>query len=96
LHPEFGVKPNVFYVPPLAPKPLNDDGSIDHGGERIPPEYLESLFGTEVHPALQRLKDELERRRRGEDSEVMDALIVYEWKSVLGPFTRDPAEIVWS
>ena len=27
LHPEFETKPNVFYVPPLSPVPLNADGS---------------------------------------------------------------------
>lgn len=95
LHAEFGTKPNVFYVPPLAPKPLNEDGSINEEGERIPPQYLESLFGPEVHDALTRLKGELEKKRNGEGSEVMDALIAYEWKSILGPYTRDPAEITW-
>ena len=35
------------------------------------------------------------KKRNGEPSALMDALIVYEWKEVLGPYTRDPAEIVW-
>jgi hypothetical protein len=26
---------------------------------------------------------------------LMDALIMYEWKEALGPYARDPAEIVW-
>jgi len=95
LHPEFGTKPNVYYVPPLAPAPLNADGSANENGARIPPEYLESLFGPEVHGALANLKAELEKKRRGQASEVMDALILYEWKDALGPFARDPAEIVW-
>ncbi|MEK7246834.1 MAG: respiratory nitrate reductase subunit beta, partial [Chloroflexota bacterium] len=94
-HAEFGTKPNVFYVPPLSPAPLNPDGSINESGERIPPEYLESLFGPEVHGALSNLKDEIAKKRRGEASEVMDALILYEWKDALGPFARDPAEIKW-
>ena len=38
----------------------------------------------------------MDKRRRGEASEVMDALILYEWKDALGPFTRDPSEIVWA
>ncbi len=95
LHPEYGTKPNVFYVPPLAPAPLNEDGSINEAGDRIPPEYLESLFGKDVHKALGNLKDEIAKKRRGESSEVMDALILYEWKDALGPFDRDPAEITW-
>jgi ethylbenzene hydroxylase subunit beta/complex iron-sulfur molybdoenzyme family reductase subunit beta len=95
LHAEFGTKPNVFYVPPLSPAPLNADGSINENGDRIPPEYLESLFGKQVHKALSNLKAEIAKKRRGEGSEVMDALILYEWKDALGPFARDPAEIKW-
>jgi ethylbenzene hydroxylase subunit beta/complex iron-sulfur molybdoenzyme family reductase subunit beta len=95
LHAEYGTKPNVFYVPPLSPAPLAEDGSIIEGGDRIPPEYLESLFGPDVHSALGNLKDEMAKKRRGEDSDVMDALILFEWKDALGPFARDPAEITW-
>jgi steroid C-25 hydroxylase beta subunit len=96
LHPEFGTHPNVYYVPPLAPAPLNEDGSINTSASRIPQEYLRSLFGPEVGSALDTLKVELDRKRRGEGSEVMDALILYNWKDALGPFTRDPSEIVWA
>ncbi len=95
LHPEFGTHPNVYYVPPLAPAPLNPDGGANENGSRIPPEYLESLFGPEVHQALVTLKEELQKKRRGEGSEVMDTLILYHWKDALGPYTRDPAEITW-
>jgi nitrate reductase beta subunit len=95
LHPEFGVHPNVYYVPPLAPAPLNPDGSANEKASRIPPKYLESLFGPDVHGALDSLKGELDKKRRGETSEMLDTLIVYEWKEVLGPYARDPAEIVW-
>ena len=96
LHPEWETKPNVYYVPPLSPAPLNDDGSINEGAPRIPPSYLESLFGPDVHSALDTLKVEMERKRRGEPSELMDTLIMYQWKEALGSFDRDPAEIVWS
>jgi ethylbenzene hydroxylase subunit beta/complex iron-sulfur molybdoenzyme family reductase subunit beta len=96
LHPEFGTNANVYYVPPLAPAPLNKDGSANESGSRIPPEYLESLFGPGVHGALETVKAELDKRRRGEPSELMDTLIMYEWKEALGPFARDPADIVWA
>ena len=96
LHPEWETKPNVYYVPPLSPAPLNDDGSINEGVPRIPPSYLESLFGPAVHGALDTLKVEMERKRRGEASELMDTLIMYQWKEALGSFDRDPAEIVWA
>jgi hypothetical protein len=95
LHPEFGVKPNVFYVPPLAPAPLREDGSFDEDGHRIPPAYLEELFGPAVHGALDVLRAELDNKRRGLDSELMDQLILYHWKDCLAHLSRDPAEIVW-
>ena len=95
LHPEFGTRPNVFYVPPLAPAPLREDGSLDDGGERIPPAYLESLFGPSVHGALDVLRTELARKRSGQASELMDALILYRWKDALGHLDRDPADIAW-
>lgn len=95
LHSEFGTGPNVYYVPPLAPVPLRADGSFDVGGERIPPGYLEELFGPQVHGALDLLRAELEKKRRGQGSALMDLLILYRWKDALGHLDRDPAEIVW-
>ncbi len=95
LHPEHGTVPNVYYVPPLAPAPLREDGSWDEGGDRIPPDYLETLFGSEVHGALDVVRTELDKKRRGQDSELMDTLILYRWKDCLGHLARDPAEIVW-
>lgn len=96
LHPEFGTKPNVYYVPPLAPAPLREDGSFDESGARIPPGYLEELFGSEVHGALDVIRTELDRKRRGQGSELMDTLILYRWTDALGHLTRDPAEIDWT
>ena len=82
-------------MPPLSPSPLREDGSIDESGHRIPPAYLESLFGPQVHGALDALRSELDRKRRGQESEVMDALILYRWKDALGHLDRDPSTIVW-
>jgi ethylbenzene hydroxylase subunit beta/complex iron-sulfur molybdoenzyme family reductase subunit beta len=93
LHPEFGTEPNVFYVPPLSPYRLNDDRSLDMETPRIPPEYLESLFGPAVHDALATLRNEIERVRGGGRSELLDTLIVYEWKTLFGPYTREPATV---
>jgi len=95
LHPEWGTEPNVFYVPPLAPAPLREDGSFDESADRIPPAYLESLFGPSVHGALEVLRTELDKKRRGLDSELMDQLILYRWQDCLGHLSRDPAQIVW-
>ncbi|MDP7022792.1 MAG: hypothetical protein QGH42_00880 [Kiritimatiellia bacterium] len=36
LHPEYGTHLNVYYVPPLSPPPLSEDGSVNPEGERIP------------------------------------------------------------
>jgi ethylbenzene hydroxylase subunit beta/complex iron-sulfur molybdoenzyme family reductase subunit beta len=90
---EAGTGPNVYYVPPLAPHRLNDDLSIDTETPRIPPEYLESLFGTRVHTALATLQGEMDRVREGGSSEMLKTLIAYKWKELLGPFTVDPAEL---
>ncbi len=95
LHPERGTHPNVYYVPPLSPAPLRSDGSFDESGHRIPPSYLQSLFGPEVHGALDVLRAELDKKRRGQGSEIMDTLILYRWKDALGHLDRDPATIEW-
>jgi ethylbenzene hydroxylase subunit beta/complex iron-sulfur molybdoenzyme family reductase subunit beta len=95
LHAEWGTGPNVFYVPPLSPFRVRPDGSLDESARRIPLDYLESLFGPRVDTALARLEGEIGKRKRGERSEVIETLIAYEWKEMLGPFTRDPAEIIW-
>lgn len=93
LHPEYGTQPNVYYVPPLAPPPLDERGRPDFTRERIPRTYLRYLFGPDVDRALETLKAEREKKRRGEESELMDILIGYRWKELLGPFTRDPGEL---
>ena len=93
LHAESGTGPNVYYVPPLSPHRLNEDMSIDYETPRIPPEYLESLFGPEVHGALGRLKGEMESVRAGGKSEMLTTLIAYKWQELLGPFTVDPASL---
>jgi len=93
LHAEFGTEPNVFYVPPLSPYRLREDRSIDTGTMRIPPEYLESLFGPRVHEALAKLRSEIERVREGGSSELLDTLIVYRWKALFGPFDKEPAVV---
>jgi ethylbenzene hydroxylase subunit beta/complex iron-sulfur molybdoenzyme family reductase subunit beta len=93
LHPEFGTDPNVFYVPPLSPYRLREDRSIDTETMRIPSEYLESLFGPRVQAALDRLQSEIASVRDGGSSELLDTLIVYDWKSLFGPFTEEPAKV---
>ena len=95
-HPEFGVESNFYYVPPLAPTPSHADGSINEDGDRIPREHLESKFGPAVNPALETLKDKMKKRRNGKSSELMETLILYQWKDALGHLQRDPVEIDWT
>jgi ethylbenzene hydroxylase subunit beta/complex iron-sulfur molybdoenzyme family reductase subunit beta len=94
LHAEFGTQPNVYYVPPLAPPRLGPDGKPDPSQPRIPIDYLRGLFGDGVDAALATLKAEMEKRRRGEASELLDTLIVYRWPDHIFPdFGRDPATL---
>jgi len=95
LHPEWNTEPNVFYVPPLSAFVARPDGTIDESQRRIPLSYLESLFGPEVGASLRTLEKEMAARRRGQPSELMDTLICYQWKQLLGPFDRDPATLSW-
>jgi ethylbenzene hydroxylase subunit beta/complex iron-sulfur molybdoenzyme family reductase subunit beta len=94
LHPEYGTQPNVFYVPPLSPPQLKESGALDRSSPRIPIEYLRGLFGKDVDRALDTLRSEMERRRQGERSELLDTLIVYRWPDQIFPdFTVDPATL---
>jgi len=89
LHPEFGLGPNVFYVPPMSPPKLDEKGRPT-GEPRIPAEYLVGLFGEQVRDALATLEGERAKRRSGEPSELMDLLIAYDWNEsfALGPRAR--------
>jgi DMSO reductase family type II enzyme iron-sulfur subunit len=89
LHPEYGTEPNVYYVPPMSPLAYDGDGRLT-GEERIPPEVLERYFGPDVHRALDTLRRERERRKRGEPSELMDLLISRRWKDRFAEFVNDP------
>lgn len=79
LHPEFGTGPNVFYVPPIntTPPPFDNNGIIAEGKERIPIAYLESLFGPDVKGAIAVVAGEIEKRRKGQKSELTEILIGY-------------------
>lgn len=92
LLPEFEVLPNLFYIPPTLPVAFDESGRFDETRSRASAELMERLFGPAVHEALATLERERERMRRGEGSELMDILIARNWKSLLGPFDRDPAE----
>jgi ethylbenzene hydroxylase subunit beta/complex iron-sulfur molybdoenzyme family reductase subunit beta len=96
LHPEYGTDPNVFYVPPILPPRLDENGEVDESKPRIPNEYLISLFGPKVLDVLEVLGAEMGKARNGEKSELMDILIAYKWTDMFGGFDRDPATIEWT
>jgi hypothetical protein len=55
---------------------------------------MHQRFGFDkVEKALETLKAEMAKTKAGGKSEILDTLIAYEWKSLFGPFTKDPAEI---
>jgi ethylbenzene hydroxylase subunit beta/complex iron-sulfur molybdoenzyme family reductase subunit beta len=91
LHAEFGTNPNVFYVPPLAPPRLDENGKLDTTKPRIPREYLRYLFGPEVDNALDIMAKEMDKVRSGGRSELMEILIAREWKKMFDQFDKDPA-----
>jgi len=94
LHAEYGTDPNVFYVPPLSPPRLDEEGRIVDAEPRIPAEYLRSLFGERVDGVLAKLREEIAKKQRGQRSELMDTLIVYSWpKDIFPDLTQDPANL---
>ncbi len=96
LHPEYETEPNVFYIPPILPARLTEANDFEDSQPRVPTEYLESLFGPRVRPALETLSREMASTRSGGKSELMDTLIAYWWKDMFKPFDQDPGEIEWA
>ncbi|MDY7081508.1 MAG: 4Fe-4S dicluster domain-containing protein, partial [Halobacteria archaeon] len=92
LHPEFNTEPNVYYVPPLSSPKLDDEGR-PKDENRIPLDYLEELFGDDVEDTLELLREEREKMKEGEESELMETLIGYDWPDdFFGEFTANPVE----
>lgn len=76
LHAEMGTQPNVYYIPPLSPSKYDAQGRLT-GERRVPDEYLVRLFGPEVPRVLKVLEQERGKKRKGEESELLDILIAY-------------------
>jgi DMSO reductase family type II enzyme iron-sulfur subunit len=91
LRPDFGVEPNVFYIPPILPVAFNGAGEFDESLSRAPLEYLRELFGPGVDHALATVASEREKVAAGGDSELMDILISRHWEDLLGPFDGNPS-----
>ncbi|MGE4294293.1 MAG: 4Fe-4S dicluster domain-containing protein [Campylobacterales bacterium] len=83
LRPDYGTQPNVYYVPPLFSPPKYDaDGRPVEGSSRIPMEELRKLFGDEVEGALKRLQAEVDKRHKGQESELIDMLVAFQHKDM--------------
>lgn len=95
LHPEYGTEPNIYYIPPLSPPQIDEETGFVTTENRIPDEYLHSLFGDAGLRALTFLREEINKRRAGEESELVEVLASIDWKDMLGGFDRDPATIRW-
>jgi len=81
LHPEFGTEPNVFYVPPILPPTFDEEGRFSDE-PRVPMDYLRYLFGPDVDQSLITIMQEIENKKAGKPSELMDLLIARDWKSL--------------
>jgi len=78
LRPDYGTQPNVFYIPPVFnPYKLDEDGRAVPESQRIPDAELQKLFGDAVFPAMELIKKELEAKKSGKGSELLDMLIAF-------------------
>jgi complex iron-sulfur molybdoenzyme family reductase subunit beta len=68
-------------VPPILPSSFDEEGRFSDE-PRIPMDYLRYLLGPEVDQALITLMQEMERKKEGKESELMDLLIAKDWKSL--------------
>jgi DMSO reductase family type II enzyme iron-sulfur subunit len=81
LHAEYGTEPNVFYVPPILPPSFDENGELSEES-RVPLEYMQYLFGEGVQSSLDTIASEMNKKKQGQESELMDLLIAKEWKSL--------------
>ena len=82
LHPEFGTKPNTFYIPPMSPPGYLANGDLDDKG-RIPVSVLARMFGDNCSQTLAQREARIEEifdileteRAKGMDSELVRILV---------------------
>jgi DMSO reductase family type II enzyme iron-sulfur subunit len=90
LHPEYGTKPQLFYIPPFeSTRAFLEDGSVSEEG-RMEQSVLEELFGPSVGEAIRKIRAERAKRQRGEPSELMDILIGRNYWDRFKGFTKNP------
>ncbi len=89
LHPEYGTRPNVYYIPPWSAFSYDQSGRLTDT-MRLPVEVLEGYFGDRVSQVLKTLLQEREKRKQGQASEIMDLLISKRWSDRFAEFTQAP------
>lgn len=86
LRPDFGTKPNVYYIPPfIRPNKVGPDHEILPEKD-LPVEVLREYFGPDVDQALATLNEQREAAGNGEQSDLMDMLIIYDFADAFTPF----------
>lgn len=86
LRPDFGTRPNVYYVPPFVRPKAIGSGNEPLEKPDIPIELLRTYFGGDVDGALATLAEHRAKAERGEPSELMELLIIYRWADAFVPF----------
>ncbi|KRW82422.1 4Fe-4S dicluster domain-containing protein [Marinobacter sp. P4B1] len=75
MHPEFGTKPNVLYIPPFVGPAMQDENGNMMMTQKMPLDVLQGLFGPEVGGVLAVLKAERAKKIAGQGSKLMDTMI---------------------
>ncbi|MFA7268749.1 MAG: 4Fe-4S dicluster domain-containing protein [Sterolibacterium sp.] len=86
LRPDYGTKPNVYYIPPFIRPKRFGEGNQPLEETDIPVELLREYFGPGVNKALATLREHREMATRGEHSELAEMLIIYRWADAFKPF----------
>jgi dimethylsulfide dehydrogenase subunit beta len=86
LRPDFETKPNVYYIPPFVRPSRFDDDLRPTGEPDLPIETLREHFGAGVDDALATLREHRDMAERGDESELMEMLIIYHWADAFTPF----------
>jgi complex iron-sulfur molybdoenzyme family reductase subunit beta len=86
LRPDYETGPNVYYVPPfIRPNKVGEQFEVLDEKD-LPIELLREYFGEGVDQALATLKEHRDAAARGEESELMEMLIIYDFADAFTPF----------
>lgn len=77
LHPEYGTKPNMYFIPPALSASVHDAKKLYADVIRVPEDYLQKLFGPDIRQAMHALRREREKAAAGKPSPLMDILTEY-------------------